>query len=167
MNYWIIADTHFGHKKITECFGRPEGFEEKIFKNLNVVQPKDTLIHLGDFCMSRDKYWHIGFITAAPYGKHWLIKGNHDSKSYKWYLEKGWDFVAEQVLINMYGKRILFSHHPQPEGDYDINIHGHLHANEQHHHPELNTVIGPHNHLIAMEHEYKPVTLRSIVEGRL
>jgi len=29
--------------------------------------------------------------------------------------------------LKAYGKNILFSHTPQPIGDYDINIHGHFH----------------------------------------
>jgi len=166
MNYWIIADTHFGHDKIAECFGRPKDFEIKIFKALNIVRPQDVLIHLGDFCIGKDAYWHDLFMDKCPANIKWFVKGNHDRKSVSWYLGRGWDCVTERLQLTVFGKTILFSHKPLSSGDYDINIHGHLHTNGQHHHPELDDFVDKHNILIAIEGEYKPVSLRRIVEGR-
>ena len=95
MNYWVISDTHFGHDKISECFGRPKDFEKKILKSLNFVREEDVLIHLGDFCIGKDAYWHEKFMShfeKESYGaKLWLIKGNHDHKTKTWYFDKGWD----------------------------------------------------------------------------
>jgi len=165
MTYWIISDTHFGHDKIAECFGRPKDFESKIFKALNVIRPQDVLIHLGDFCIGGDAYWHDLFMSKCPATKKWFVKGNHDRKSISWYLDRGWDCVTERLQLTVFGKTILFSHKPLLLRDYDINIHGHLHTNGQHHHPELGDFVGKHNILIAIEGDYKPVSLRKIVEG--
>ncbi len=153
MNYWLISDTHFGHNKNN----RPEGFEDRIMSNLRIIQPNDILIHLGDFCMGGDKYWHRRFMENSKAKKHWLIKGNHDSKSLSWYVNLGWDIVAEQILIKLYGKPILFSHQPRPTGDYTINIHGHLHSDNH-----RGIIINPHNFLI--KDNDKSITLKSIIE---
>ena len=45
------------------------------------------------------------------------------------------DFVADSFSLNIYGYNILFSHIPQ-EGNFDFNVHGHLHNND--HRGELN-----------------------------
>lgn len=160
MNYWVITDTHFGHKKMQEYCGRPEGFETKILHNLIMTcKTGDVLIHLGDICIGQDEHWHteLGYVHA----RKWLLRGNHDKKSLGWYLDHGWDFVADEIIIDIFGKRVLFSHRPTAECVFDINIHGHHHNTE--HHPE--DEISVKNKLIFIEHEYKPINLRSIVEG--
>ena len=159
MNYWIITDTHFGHKKMQEYCNRPEGFEETILKNIHyTVRDDDVLIHLGDFCIYKDEEWHKRFMSACS-GKRWLIRGNHDKKSLGWYFDHGWDFVADEIMLTIFGKRILFSHRPVTVGIFDLNIHGHHHNTV--HHPEDKTTSK--HKLIVIEHEYKPVSLRQIV----
>ena len=108
MNYWITTDTHFGHDKMLEYESRPEGFENKILKNhKRIISDNSILIHLGDIVIGDDKLWHnIFFNTVKPY-KKWLIKGNHDKKSNTWYLNHGWDFVGDRIVLNMYGLEIL------------------------------------------------------------
>ena len=98
--YWIITDTHFGHDSMMKLCGRPEGFSEKILINLNrTVHCPDVLIHLGDICIGKEEYWHSELMKWACC-KKWLIRGNHDKKSDMWYLNHGWDFVAEmQELV--------------------------------------------------------------------
>ena len=57
------------------------------------------------------------------------------------------------MVIERGGKKILFSHRPQPIGTWDINIHGHFHNNN--HRPfevEENHVYLTRNHiLLAIE----------------
>ena len=159
--FWLLADTHFGHKKMMGYCGRPEGYEETIIKALMrcCINHNDVIIHLGDFCVYRDEYWHDQFMSHCM-GRKWLIRGNHDRKSLTWYLAHGWNFVADQVVLNAFGKRIMLSHRPLPESpDWDLNIHGHLHNAD--HHPESKT--SQIHQLIAMEHRYCPVNLRNIV----
>lgn len=160
MNFWVITDTHLGHDKMHTYCQRPQGFSEKTLRQIkHKVKPDDVLIHLGDFCVYRNEHWHKLFVEACP-GKRWLIRGNHDRKTNSWYLAHGWDFVGDQVLLVMFKKRILLSHKPVAEGDFDINIHGHHHNTG--HHPEDR--VDERHRLIFIEHEYTPIDLRAIVE---
>lgn len=147
MKYWIITDTHFNHERMKE-FGRPDDFEEKIASSLKRLTEEDVLIHLGDVCIGKDEEVHNKYIIPIK-SKKWLIAGNHDKKSYSWYLEHGWDFVSESVLFYFRGKKILFTHAPAPDGNYDINIHGHLHDGE--HRPEYDGKKHEKQKLIALE----------------
>jgi len=161
MNYWIITDTHFGHKRMHKYCQRPHDFEERIFKSLSqAVRPDDVLIHLGDFCIGKDEHWHQKFMLICA-GKKWLVRGNHDRKSNTWYHRNGWDFVADKVQLNIFGKIIILSHKPiDDDGDY-TNVHGH-HHNTGHH---LEDSTDDRHKLVFIEHEYSPINLRRIIEG--
>jgi len=70
------------------------------------------------------------------------------------------------MIIPKSGK-ILFSHKPQIDTGYDLNIHGHFHnSDHRRQEPELKAIANPKHHLIMMEHHYEPQSLRSIVESR-
>lgn len=160
MIYWILTDTHLGHGRMREYCGRPEGFEEKIFEALAVVQPEDVLIHLGDFCIRRDEYWHKQFMSRCAAAKKWLLRGNHDKKTVAWYLEHGWDCVATEIVMRLHGMDLAFSHYPLPKGEWDLNIHGHLHKLADEAPGE------PWQRLVCLEeNNYQPANLRKIVEG--
>ena len=163
MNYWIITDTHFGHHKMQDFCDRPEGFEDTILRNVNqMVRSEDVLVHLGNFCIYKDEEWHTRFMNMCA-GKRWLIRGNHDRKSMGWYLSHGWNFVAEEVTLDLFGKRVSLSHKPiVSRDDFDLNIHGHHHNTL--HHPEDETT--DKHRLLFIEHEYCPVSLRRIVERK-
>lgn len=164
MIYWLLTDPHLGHRRMQEqeyC-QRPEGFEQLILGNVQkLVRPQDVLISLGDFCIYRDEYWHQEFMAVCA-GKRWFIRGNHDRKSNSWYLSHGWDFVADEMTLNIFGKRVALSHRPiTAHDDFDINIHGHFHNTER----EPGGGITEKHRLIFIEHTYTPVNLRAIVEG--
>jgi calcineurin-like phosphoesterase family protein len=95
---WFTSDTHFGHANIIRYSNRPfksvEEMDDVLIKNINqLVQPNDTLWHLGDFCFGpRDK---DGFVrVAANYRKRIncqkviLIHGNHDPDPYSYRQEE-------------------------------------------------------------------------------
>ena len=131
---WLITDTHLGHNKLAREFKkRPEGFSELILDGIfRSVNPGDTLIHLGDFCIGRDAYWHEEFMRLVPDVHHILVLGNHDKKSKKWYFEHGWGEVVDEMTIpyGNGGKRVRLSHRPLPKiPDISYNIHGHTHGN--------------------------------------
>lgn len=160
VDIWVIADTHFNHKQMkTICF-RPDDFENKLRKGLEMIPEKDILIHLGDICLGNDANVHEEFIMPLKCRK-WLIMGNHDRKGLNWYLNHGWDFVAEEMILTHYGKRILFTHAPRIYGDFfDLNIHGH-----QHNLKRDKIFIDYNKFLFAVEHTgYKPLKLKKIVE---
>jgi calcineurin-like phosphoesterase family protein len=163
MKVWIISDTHFGHERMHELCGRPQGFEDKILSAVSKIPTGDTIVHLGDFCIGRDEYWHQKWLMATQYTTRVLVRGNHDSKSQTWYMRSGWHFACDSFSLNTFGKRILFTHVPQVYDTdlYDTNIHGHLHNTG--HHPN------PHDdsrdyRLVAMETEnYQPVLLKNLI----
>lgn len=163
MIYWILTDTHFGHKQMMEYCNRPADFEARILKQVeHKVSKDDILIHLGDFCIGDDIHWHKQFMSVCA-GKKWLIRGNHDHKSHSWYHRNGWDFVGSEARMRMFGENIILSHKPiafqDDRLDY-INVHGHHHNTK--HHPE--DELDYRQRLVFIEHEYTPINLRSIIE---
>lgn len=128
MRIWLVSDTHFGHKRIIE-YGRPEDFEQKIKTNLlESVKPEDLLIHLGDVCIGGDKE-HSNWFKDNLGCKTLLVRGNHDSKTLSWYMNNGWDMMADRYDLRFCGKKLSFSHEPLLwDHTFDINYHGHLHT---------------------------------------
>lgn len=94
MKIYLITDTHFGHENIIKYCNRPKNFEKIIFDNLTKIEKNSILIHLGDFAFKKVEYWANKFSKVKSF-KKWLIKGNHDKKSNSWYLNHGFDFVAD------------------------------------------------------------------------
>lgn len=188
MRIWITTDTHFGHDNMVQYCDRPVDFGEKIAKGLfNNCKFGDVLIHLGDVCIGKDEYWHNKYIKTLPC-KKWLVRGNHDKKSDKWYLEHGWDFVAMKFQIYYQGKSILFTHIPELDrkleerllgaGSFDINIHGHFHntldrlkrkewvtPTEEERNKGVVDILCPKHKLLALEFtNYQPVILDNLIK---
>ena len=170
MKIWLITDTHFGHEKVKEFCGRPEGFEQKILDNLKrVVNSDDILINLGDFCWGNDDYWAELFNYPHIKAKsNILVRGNHDKKSLGFYAEF-FDMVCDSFSLNMFGKRILFSHIPQEKSPlYDLNIHGHFH-NTDHRKNEkyMQFIYDPtyHKKLAVEDTNYEPVLLEKFIRN--
>lgn len=156
---WIITDTHFHHEKLVREAIRPENYNELIVKNWNdVVKETDTVIHLGDVIFG-DKS-KLPDILHFLNGKKILVKGNHDYKPNKFYIDAGFDMVCNQLVFN----DVLFTHTPQPNIDeFVLNIHGHLHNNE-HRIEEVRDILTPKHKLIALEDtEYKPIKLKDLL----
>ena len=159
-NYWVIADTHFSHDKLVKTGYRKEGFEMKILANMGkVVKKDDIVIHLGDVSFYKHRYWTWLFTSFGC--KSYLVKGNHDKQTNSWYLSNGWDFVADSFTLDIYGKKILFTHVPVAEkGDFDINCHGHLH--NLHWREDSRKSF---NCLVQIEDTLAPVNLNSLIDN--
>jgi calcineurin-like phosphoesterase family protein len=89
MAIFITADSHHRHRRIILLTNRTpfiretedgpfydvELMDETLIANWNsVVGPRDTVWHLGDFCLGKDP----SVITCRLNGKIHLILGNHD-----------------------------------------------------------------------------------------
>ena len=158
MKFWIITDTHLGHDKMVDFCGRPSDFSNRILRNISlVVRHNDVLIHLGDICIGNDAKWTAA-IRSSCNGRMWLVRGNHDRKTTSWYLDHGWDWCANSMTLDMFGRSLLFTHEPVDDPGGNLNIHGHLH-NTGHH----DTPGGSSSRLIFIEHHYCPVGLDKIV----
>lgn len=129
---FFIADTHFGHKGIINFSGtrpfRPfdtiEEHDAELIKRWNsVVNPKDTVWHLGDFCFGERNLVIAGELN----GNKKLVMGNHDMYATEKYLKY---FTRLAGAIEYKGA--ILTHIPISEEQfsrYYINIHGHLHNN--------------------------------------
>ena len=151
---WIVSDTHFGHDAMQELCHRPANFSNLIIDNWNrLVDHHDIVIHLGDVSWDSKDTW-MGMLN----GRKIHVKGNHDKKSYMWYMKNGFAFSCETFTIDYYGLDIVFSHKPLIFHEHDINIHGHLHDCAS-----IESVC-PH-YLISLELQgYMPQKLSSILQ---
>lgn len=164
-----------------EYCNRPKNFEEIIIRELKKIK-MDVLIHLGDFCIGKDKYWHEQFMKILNC-KKWLIRGNHDRKSDMWYSNQGWDWVGRYFQNRFFNKNVVFSHFPIRYTDcgrdsFDINIHGHFHNNLHklldgkfvvEGEKERNAIdlanLSLHHKLLSIEEtNYKPVDLEKFIK---
>ena len=126
---YVIADTHFGHRKIIEfereyrSFASIEEHDRAIVERWNaIVRKRDVVWHLGDVYFGKDGHEVLGALN----GLKKLVLGNHDYYPlavYQRYFSK--IFGAAQLA------GCVLTHvpvHPQQlERRYALNIHGHLH----------------------------------------
>lgn len=160
MRIFLITDTHFGHRALADKLQvRPVDFETRINKQWNtMVRDEDLVIHLGDLCVGKPETWNN--IRPQLPGRKVLVLGNHDKKSISWYMEHGFDFCCHQFRWEMFGLQILFSHKPVLSGEFDLNIHGHLHTAQ--HRPLTES---PRYYLLSLEAtDYQPMLLKTVVE---
>lgn len=126
--YFVIADTHFGHKNIITYCNRPfrtvEEMNNHIIKEWNdCVSNDDTVFMLGDFAFGRVP---IIEFTSKLNGKKILIKGNHDTYPNEFYRQCGFKEVSEYpILFGFY----LMSHEPLQLSETTpyFNFYGHVH----------------------------------------
>lgn len=141
MNTWLISDTHFGHASLMSHypsgrgrFSTVEELDEYMIEMWNeMISPKDSVYHIGDFG-SRDLDYSIKCLRRLN-GHKTLIPGNHDYK-----LLKRPEFISQWTRVAPYsylegsieGQQIVFCHFPIWEwkaihyGAY--HIHGHTHG---------------------------------------
>lgn len=138
MRTFIISDTHFGHKGITD-FEHSDGTPMRPFAswqeadmtmvdNWNkIVKPGDKVYHLGDVAFSR-----LGLdLVKLLNGRINLVRGNHDDQQARRYLEVGFRNIYGVKQIN----GVWLTHMPMHEmsaGEdrVKLNVHGHLHRNK-------------------------------------
>jgi calcineurin-like phosphoesterase family protein len=144
----VIADTHFGHRRLIEKGYRPADFEDRIIDRwTQLVTAEDLVIHLGDLAFSRAATWSWSLLP----GRKVLVRGNHDNHSATWYMERGFAFACDMFELG----KIIFTHAPLEviPAHVNFNLHGHLHTGE--HRP---FEPGPKHRLISLERsDYAPV----------
>lgn len=172
MKIYCITDTHLGHTRLHEEWGkRPADFTDQLIKNLK-GQSGDVLVHLGDLAITPDKTLVPQFMEATKgFKTRIFVKGNHDNKSDSWYYTQGFDFVCEQFMSLWYGKLILFSHAPIDRNWHntvDFNIHGHLHGSAEESHRKVYGTYDESYHIdIAPENwGYKALDLEAIIKSK-
>lgn len=129
---FVIADTHFGHKRIIEFeatyrpFATIEEHDRALVERWNAaVKPKDTVWHLGDVFFGKEGH----LIMAALHGLKKLVLGNHDHyplEVYQRYFSKIFGAAEHGGCILTH----IPVHPNQLEKRYARNIHGHMHHNK-------------------------------------
>jgi calcineurin-like phosphoesterase family protein len=160
LKVFLTADTHFGHDSLHSKFkSRPKDFEDRIIDACKrIISSGDLVIFLGDVVVGKSHNWSMKF-SQIP-GKKILVMGNHDDNSYNWYMKNGFDFVCDQFQWEKFGLKIAFSHHPLEKGDFDLNVHGHIHIGGRHDYQKED-----HHFLLSIEENgYQPYKLESIVK---
>jgi len=158
---FLVSDTHFGHFNVIKYCDRPFSnitqMDKQLIQNWNNTVGKDDIVyHLGDFCMGGRE--QIKLYAEQLQGRKRIVLGNHD-RSYKIYLEAGFEFAFPHPIIldDFY----ILSHKPQflsKSAPY-ANIHGHIHNIEQ----EL--IVGDKNlfYNVSVEKiDYTPINFEKI-----
>lgn len=124
---FVIADTHFRHRKVVEFrpWATVEEHDQELIARWNAtVKKDDTVWHLGDVCLGgKDKL----AILRELNGVKKLVMGNHDVYPHAMYAEHfskifgaaEWhDCILTHVPVHPY----------QLDKRYRLNVHGHMHA---------------------------------------
>jgi calcineurin-like phosphoesterase family protein len=112
MTTFFTADHHFGHQAIIGMCSRPfadvEQMDRALIDNWNaVVQPSDTVWHLGDFAYRCDQKRKRAILSQLNGNKH-LIAGNHDDADTR---SMAWGSVSQMKEINIEGTKIFLCHY--------------------------------------------------------
>lgn len=144
MAQFITSDHHFGHKAIltfepkrlkddgTQFKSIEEHDQYLIAKWNSMVQPNDTVYHLGDFAY-KCSMSYAQYIFWGLNGRKILICGNHDNKLAKRFTNS-WDEIHQILRIEVTkangGKQsILLSHRPFLTWESKCwHFHGHTHG---------------------------------------
>lgn len=132
---WFTSDTHFRHAKIvkycTQPFASCEEKDDSIIDSINtLVQPSDTLWHLGDFVWGGRKQLEY-YRNRIKCRRVILIKGNHDKQSDTVYRDV-FQGVFTRVEITVKKQQITLHHFEQAcwdKEDYGTwHLYGHYHG---------------------------------------
>lgn len=112
---FFTSDTHFGHSNIIEFCKRPfkdtKEMDETLIKNWNnVVNPDDTIFHLGDFAFGGSQLWNDTLKRLN--GHKVLIIGNHDDKNLKQGYMQYFDAVVYQAKLLIDNRIVYLNHYP-------------------------------------------------------
>lgn len=161
---YLIADTHFGHNKISQKwrkeFPSDEEHNETIFENIMSCSGKRNHLYLlGDICMDAGQFWRLSEFKNA-FETVSVVLGNHDPRSMAGY--------CNDHGINVYGfvKKwgYWLSHCPiHPQELYrGKNIHGHVHTNTI---MSMGNIPDKDYFNVSCENVgYKPISLQEVKE---
>lgn len=190
MTIFYTSDSHFGHENIIKYCDRPfsntDEMDERLISNWNeVVQPEDTVYHLGDAALGKiDKSLaNVGRLN----GYKILVLGNHDRpfmRRNKKDLATWWSKYEDvfQEIIGWGGSYAVFgglkfrlSHFPFEGDSQDADrynefrpvdmgvplIHGHVHSKDKITFSKRGT---PMIHVGVDAWDYRPVSEHQVLE---
>lgn len=157
MKRWLIFDTHWGHEELQAHNRRPANADTRINKAWRrLVQPEDLLIHGGDVAFT---FVNLKEHLDSLPGRKILVRGNHDSHTIQWYMENGFDFACDGLLLG----GVYYTHQPVWKLPYGatLNVHGHFHTK----YPR-GVRYYPNSRLFSLEYEnYEPRLIPSFLQS--
>ena len=136
---FFASDPHWGHEGILNVPGRKEFFsgknihyhDEYLIEEWNAeVGKRDTVWLTGDVGYDKPSGYLTHGILPRLNGQINLVAGNHDNQAI--ITAKRWHHVMGVDTMSVKGYHLIITHipiHPQ-EMFWDLNVHGHLHANQ-------------------------------------
>ncbi|GJD60806.1 metallophosphoesterase family protein [Methylobacterium frigidaeris] len=134
MTTYFTSDTHFGDPRVLRIDRRPfpdlATHDAALVENWNaVVEPDDTVWHLGDFALGPPPERVQALLSALNGHKH-LIVGNNDSPATL--AARGWLSIAHYAEIDVDGHHLVLCHYAfrtwNRMGRGVLNLHGHSHG---------------------------------------
>jgi calcineurin-like phosphoesterase family protein len=164
MNYWFIADTHFGHSNIIKYCNRPfkdvVEMNETIINNWNnVVDKNDIVYHLGDLCFGDEK--DIANYLRQLQGNIKIVFGNHDKVLKKFAkkdinahldLRNRIEFLGDYKEITIENQFIVLSHYAfrvfnkSHRGGWNLWGHSHGSLSDDPHSLSIDIGVDCHNY---------------------
>jgi calcineurin-like phosphoesterase family protein len=134
MTTYFTSDTHFGDPRVLRIDRRPfpdlATHDAALVENWNaVVEPDDTVWHLGDFALGPPPERVQALLSALNGQKH-LIVGNNDGPGTL--AAHGWLSTAHYAEIDVDGQHLVLCHYAfrtwNRMGRGVVNLHGHSHG---------------------------------------
>lgn len=127
MTTLFTSDTHFGHKCTLEFSRRPfadvASMDATLIANWNaVVQPEETVYHLGDFGALEC----LGYVSQLN-GKIILLPGNYDTPEMIAVLARTCEIIRPNTVIEVEGHRLQLVHEPDEATAGEFFLFGHIH----------------------------------------
>lgn len=156
---YFIADTHFSEGNIIWYENRPFAdvaeMDQKLLSLWNGIVKKDDEVYvLGDFGAEGKEESILNQLN----GKKFLIKGNHDVRSNKYYRDAGFEEVYDHpIIIKDFW---ILSHEPlyvNRNMPY-ANLFGHVHDS-----PIIKTYSKQHYCVSVERINYRPISFEDII----
>jgi len=137
MTIFATGDTHFGHQLMVDHrgFSSKDEMDDEMIRLWNeVVSPKDTVYHLGDFAFNKKHEYYLSKLHGCIH----LIMGNHDDSLTNTYLSKlRFASVQSMKYLKHNGHKIHMLHYPMESwrSSYhgSFHFHGHSHGHSKPH----------------------------------
>ena len=134
MTTYFTSDTHFGDPRVLRIDRRPfpdlATHDAALVENWNaVVEPDDTVWHLGDFALGPPPERVQALLSALNGQKH-LIVGNNDGPATL--AARDWLSIAHYAEIDVDGQHLVLCHYAfrtwNRMGRGVLDLHGHSHG---------------------------------------
>lgn len=150
-NTWVTSDTHFGDERSLQFCDRPfkdvNEMNDEIVRRWNsVIQPEDTVYHLGDICTYKSNLKHLIGYGNQLNGKKFLLLGNHDMNFKESDLLRVFEDVYTEPFRLLYEDYYYFCCHYPVQRNLDYyTLTGHIHDKWRVARKMLNVGMDVHN----------------------